>query len=318
VPGGNGVFGVSAVPNASGVFGVNDNGGNGVAGASKLGDGVQGFAHSSAKSGVFGFNDAQTPGPDGVPGGNGVFGVSAVPNASGVFGVNDNGGNGVAGASKLGDGVQGFAHSSAKSGVFGFNDAQTPGPDGVPGGNGVFGVSTVPNASGVSGAHNNGGNGLSGFSEKGTGVFGKGGKFAGFFDGNVEVAGNLTNHGRDIGAILQQMEQRIRQLEEKLVSSPPTKPEIRVSTKGVGDKSEFIVSGSGFRSNATVTIWVGDGQANQLTFQGTADSTGKLNFRQSIPCSSGSSLYFSASDGRPDRINQTGVLHSNTVTINCP
>jgi len=107
VPGGNGVFGFSKVPHASGVFGANDDtDGTGVTGNSVNGTGVQGSAHSSAKSGVFGLNDATSAPPPGVPGGNGVFGFSKAPNASGVFGAND-----------VGFGVAGF--SSGNVGVLG-------------------------------------------------------------------------------------------------------------------------------------------------------------------------------------------------------
>ena len=71
-PVGNGVFGFSRVPNASGVFGLNDNGGNGVAGNSPTGNGVAGFSDSS--SGVFGHSINKI----------GVFGVS--DKDTGVFG----------------------------------------------------------------------------------------------------------------------------------------------------------------------------------------------------------------------------------------
>jgi hypothetical protein len=153
-------------------------------------DGVGGVAHSSAKTGVFGFNDASNPSPAGIPGGNGVFGVSNVPNASGVFGVNDHGVAGVTGKSDNGDGVSGISNSSAKTGVFGVNNSSNPSPAGIPGGNGVFGVSTVPNASGVFGANNNGGIGVAGQSEKGVGILGRG-RTAGRFEGDVEVTGDI-------------------------------------------------------------------------------------------------------------------------------
>jgi hypothetical protein len=45
--------------------------------------------------------------PSGIPGGNGVFGVSNVPNASGVFGANNNGGIRVAGQSEKAIGILG-------------------------------------------------------------------------------------------------------------------------------------------------------------------------------------------------------------------
>jgi hypothetical protein len=63
------------------------------------------------------------------------------------------------------------------------------------GGNGVFGVSTVPKASGVFGAHNNGGVGVAGFSATGIGVQ-AGGKTAGKFNGPVNIEGDLQVSGK--------------------------------------------------------------------------------------------------------------------------
>src|SRR6266852_4050287 len=92
------------------------------------------------------------------------------------------------------DGIQGSTASSGNSGIFGHNDATTPAPAGIPGGNGVFGVSTVPNASGVFGANNNGGIGISGRSDRGIGVLGTG-PVAGRFVGDVEVTGRINHSG---------------------------------------------------------------------------------------------------------------------------
>jgi hypothetical protein len=78
--------------------------------------------------------------------------------------------------------------SSAQSGIFAHNDDTKPAPEGTAGGNGVFGLTTVPNASGVFGANNNGGNGVAGTSEKGIGILGRG-RIAGRFEGDVEVTG---------------------------------------------------------------------------------------------------------------------------------
>jgi trimeric autotransporter adhesin len=70
------------------------------------------------------------------------------------------------------DGGDAFTTSAANSGFFAHNDATSPAPPGSVGGNGVFGLSTVPNASGVFGANNNGGVGVAGNSDEGDGVFG--------------------------------------------------------------------------------------------------------------------------------------------------
>jgi hypothetical protein len=92
------------------------------------------------------------------------------------------------------------------------------------GGNGVLGVSLVPNASGVFGAHNNGGTGVAGFSKKGTGVaatseFGAGvlakstagpavygisAQRAARFDGPVEINGDLIVNGKTLNQIIRE------------------------------------------------------------------------------------------------------------------
>jgi hypothetical protein len=164
VPGGNGVFGLSTVPNASGVFGANNNGGTGVFGNSDKGDGVRGRTASSANNGLVAGNDATSPAPSNVPGGNGVFGYSTVPNASGVFGANNSTGTGVTGFSAQGDGTRGDTQSSQKNGVVGTNSSTTPVPAGQQGGNGVSGYSSNPQASGVLGI-NDAGVGMSGFTK---------------------------------------------------------------------------------------------------------------------------------------------------------
>jgi hypothetical protein len=115
-----------------------------------------------------------------------------VPNAAGVFGANNNGGVGVAGLSDHGDGMRATSASSARSGIFAANNATSNAPAGTPGGNAVFGLSMVPNASGVFGANNNGGTGVSGVSEKGVGLYGHGGTWAGLFDGNVSIKNTLS------------------------------------------------------------------------------------------------------------------------------
>jgi hypothetical protein len=164
------VFGLSTVPNASGVFGANNNGGVGVAGNNDNGSGMVATTKSSANQGIFAANNATAPAPSGSVGGNGVFGLSTVPNASGVFGANNNGGVGVAGNSDHGSGMLATTKSSANQGIFAANNATAPAPSGSVGGNGVFGLSTVPNASGVFGANNNGGVGVAGNSDNGSGM----------------------------------------------------------------------------------------------------------------------------------------------------
>jgi hypothetical protein len=307
------------VPNASGVFGAHNNGGTGVFGNSDKGDGVRGRTGASDKSGLVAGNDATTPAPAGVPGGNGVFGHTTVPNASGVFGAHNNGGTGVFGNSDKGDGVRGRTGASDKSGLVAGNDATTPAPVGVPGGNGVFGYTTVPNASGVFGAHNNGGTGVFGLSQKGIGIHGAG-KVAGHFDGNVEVMGDLILNGASFSDLLRRvaaLEQEVARL-TGTVPPPSTKPSISVSSRGSGSGAQFTVTGSGFLANKIVTIRVVDDALNMTSFQQSSDASCRISANLSYSCSSGHSLAFSANDGRPDPNDLTGILWSNTVTTPCP
>jgi len=74
------------------------------------------------------------------------------------------------GTSNSQDGCDAFTTSSSNTGIFARNDATSAAPSGSTGGNGVFGLSTVPNASGVLGANNNGGIGVSGNSATGDGI----------------------------------------------------------------------------------------------------------------------------------------------------
>src|SRR6202040_4069067 len=91
--------------------------------------------------------------------------------ASGVLGANNNGGVGVSGNSDNGSGMVATTNSRANHGIFAAKNSHSPAPPDSPvRGNGVFGLSTVPNASGVFGANNNGGVGVSGNSDNGSGM----------------------------------------------------------------------------------------------------------------------------------------------------
>ncbi len=105
---------------------------------------------------------------------------------------------------------------------------------------------------------------------------------------------------------------------------PLTKPEIMVRSEGSGGSAVFTVQGKGFQfqSNPTrdVRVRVVDDQLQETSFHQSADSDGNLVARQPIPCISGLTLHFTATDGRtvPSSVDHTGVLWSNTVNISCP
>ncbi|GGY50822.1 hypothetical protein [Streptomyces omiyaensis] len=96
------------------------------------------------------------------------------------------------------------------------------------------------------------------------------------------------------------------------------RPEITVRVEGAGGAAVFVVDGVRFARNATVIVRVVDDALAQRAFQLPSDGGGVLRMRQSIPCVSGLALHFSATDGRRDRNDLTGVLWSNTVTHSCP
>lgn len=137
----------------------------GVAGESTNMHGVLGVCQSAGGAGVVGINEK---GGDGIigKGRRGVVGVSV--ELQGVFGSSTKNA-GIVGESAESHAVFGISHSSNNGGIIGINDA---------GGWGVIGRSDANT-------------GISGESGTGVGVHGKGGRLAGFFEGNVEVTGDI-------------------------------------------------------------------------------------------------------------------------------
>jgi hypothetical protein len=95
-------------------------------------------------------------------------------------------------------------------------------------------------------------------------------------------------------------------------------PQIKVTHEGSGAGSVFVIEGSGFLPNKTVTVRVVDDALATVTFPHSADESGKIAIRQSISCVSGLALHFSATDSRPNPSDLTGVLWSSTFTTICP
>jgi hypothetical protein len=193
---GTGVWGSSVT--ATGVNGIS-NSGIGIRGQADSGRGVEG--HSNTDLGVAGFSQSS----------HGVFGQSTndigvlgqAPR--GVVGISDSGngtegnstnGTGVNGISSNGDGVQGHSSSATGRGVVGENTAGGDGVFGIGnnGGRGVVGVSD--SHTGVEG-NSDSGTGVWATSTSGTAVYGKGGLFAGYFEGNVSITGDIFLQGAD-------------------------------------------------------------------------------------------------------------------------
>lgn len=202
VPGGDGVTGVSKAGN--GVHGTSETS-FGVLGESKTGRGVvalsdsdYGLRAASNKSAGIRGSSAEGRGIEGwATKDDGVWGISKL--ATGVHGISEERGTGVVGQSKIGRGVHGI--SETWQGVLGESRDNA----GVVGESAkfhaIFGVSHSSNNGGVIGINDAGGwgvigrsntnTGVSGESDTGIGVRGKGGRLAGFFEGDVEVTGDI-------------------------------------------------------------------------------------------------------------------------------
>jgi hypothetical protein len=167
---GNPYEGDSNDPKTPGLLGKNAAAGNGVFGDSAQSDAVVGFAHADGKAGVLGL----------APNGNAVAGIS--DNATGVFGTGKN--FGVFGTSTGGEGVH--AHSDTGNALHG-DSAQS---------DAVVGQTAAPGKAGILGLAANG-NAVVGISASGTGVYGKGGIWAGFFDGKLGVKDDIVLTGAD-------------------------------------------------------------------------------------------------------------------------
>lgn len=105
------------------------------------------------------------------------------------------------------------------------------------------------------------------------------------------------------------------------VTVPPKRPQITsVRSEGSGGDAVFTVEGKEFQPGHDVRVRVVDDQLQEINFHQSADSEGKLTARQPIPCISGLTLHFTATDGRsvPPSVDQTGFLWSNTFNISCP
>jgi len=163
---------------APAVTATNTGSGAGISGSSTWSYGV--VATSTHAAGVVGLSNSSV-----VDGNFGVYGGNGVSNGVGVYG--DGGGTGVSGSG----GMIGVAGSSSQTGVSGGGGGA--GVNGSGGSFGVYGSSTI--GIGVYGISDS--IGVYAFSQ-GTsqpGLYATGGSVAGFFNGNVQVNGNLSKAG---------------------------------------------------------------------------------------------------------------------------
>lgn len=93
-----------------------------------------------------------------------------------------------------------------------------------------------------------------------------------------------------------------------------TPPLIQVTASNGGT---FVVEGSGFLANVSITIRVVDDTLAQRVFTSSSDKSGLLNATLKFYCVGGLTLHFSATDGRSNSGDVTGELWSNTVHVTC-
>jgi hypothetical protein len=179
----------------SAITGSSSGGGIGVSGSSPAGyglsgKGVYGLSANGTQFGVysvgglFGVYGSGTT--YGLWGANSPTGVRGDGSSYGVYGTASGAGSGVYGSNSAGIGVYGFSTSSSSYGVYGYN------PNG---GVGAAGIST--DNAGVYGQSGSGGWAVDAYnSANGTGVLaGSSAGYAGWFNGDVEVDGNLSKAG---------------------------------------------------------------------------------------------------------------------------
>jgi hypothetical protein len=197
--GGDGVFGQTNGIHAAGVRGVHTGHISAIAVIGELKQGITAVKGQQGGGSGVGGDEVINSGVWGdSTSGVGVVGTSSTTDGvlgegptCGVHGIGGNG-IGVFGESTNSEGVRGVSHS-AHGGLVGVNDNNSPAAgEGVYGeshnGEGVRGISHSGNHGGVVGTNDN---------PAGIGIYGKGGRLAGLFDGHVEVSGEIRFLGAD-------------------------------------------------------------------------------------------------------------------------
>ena len=216
----------------------------GVIGESSAYNGVRGISHASHHAGVFALNDSTGPGVVSVARQwHGVYGeTESTGGGAGVWGEHKTGGTGVAGHSKDGRGV--FGYSDNNHAVWG----ESPKGSGIVGiakqWHGVYGetASTVGGA-GVWGEHKSSGPGVLGVSNSGIGIEGRGGRLAGYFQGDVEVTGDIRLANADCAEDFDICE--TQQIEPGTVMVLGEEGKLEPSQKAYDKRVAGVVSGAG-------------------------------------------------------------------------
>ena len=251
--------------------------------------------------------------------GTGVVGVSE--NQRGVEGHSTKD-HGVVGRSKDGTGVFGDSvnqrgvegHSTEDHAVVGQSDKGA----GILGEStqfeGVRGISHAADRGAVVGINDNPG---------GVGVFGKGGRAAGHFEGKVKITESLTVQGIDVVGLLRHLQQ-LEPLFQRLLRLEPILAELEAEfaarsvisvqqeTPAHEGVARFHFTGKNFRPGATIKIQVKSStSAGALRFLDTdaLGTLGPIAFLE-LPCTPGTVLSILAIDEATSQV-------SSKVTISC-
>jgi hypothetical protein len=152
---------------------------------------------------------------------------------------------GVIGESSAYNGVRGISHATHHAGVFALNDSTGPAVVAVAKQwHGVYGetASTVGGA-GVWGEHKSSGSGVLGVSNSGIGIEGRGGRLAGYFQGDVEVTGDIRLANADCAEDFDICE--TQQIEPGTVMVLGEEGKLEPSQKAYDKRVAGVVSGAG-------------------------------------------------------------------------
>jgi hypothetical protein len=161
-----------------------------------------------------------------------VIGVARRTDEAGILGLHRSNGAAIAGFSEAGDAVR--AESRGGNGIRG-NGAF----------NGVVGETKAAEHSGVLGIHSGGGRAVTGVSDApgGIGVHGKGTRLAGFFEGDIEVTGDIRLLNADCAEDFDISE--VEESEPGTVMVIDQTGALRISRQAYDKKVAGVISGAG-------------------------------------------------------------------------
>lgn len=280
----------------------------GVSGESKTQVGVRGVCHPGW--GVAGESKAGL-GVRGVcESGAGVLGDSKT--ADGVFGKSETG-RGVVGVAKSAVGTEG--NSTSGAGVYGRSET----------GEGVYGQSNSPTKAAIAAINlNSAGTGAAVYAKKAGNV-----GHAGFFEGNVDITGNLNVQGRSFQALIQtiqQLQQQVGALQQQVAAMASTRTGTGTAsvTAMINQSGGFAsghvlkITGTGFQANEQVSLYIGYTVGTYTTYSNEsagANTAGGFTKEIGVSCPA-------ATTNRPKwSVVATGLSSTRTASkyeVTCP